>query len=95
MVFRSIWSYHVDRILSSPRQPRHAGSPAWQAPFTQETAVASQPSFRAVPHVRRPRLSDTITDQIEDLIASGKLTDLYLTARQNFTYFSIKHFSRW
>ena len=35
--------------------------------------MASQPSFRAVPHVRRPRLSDTITDQIEDLIASGKL----------------------
>jgi len=35
--------------------------------------VASPPSFRAVPHVRRPRLSDTITDQIEDLIASGKL----------------------
>ena len=26
--------------------------------------VASQPSFRAVAHVRRPRLSDTITDQI-------------------------------
>jgi DNA-binding GntR family transcriptional regulator len=35
--------------------------------------VASQPSFRAVAHVRRPRLSDTITDQIEDLIATGKL----------------------
>ena len=35
--------------------------------------MASQPSFRAVPHVRRPRLSDTITDQIEDLIAGGKL----------------------
>lgn len=35
--------------------------------------MASQPSFRAVPHVRRPRLSDTITDQIEDLIATGKL----------------------
>ena len=35
--------------------------------------MASQPSFRAVPHVRRLRLSDTITDQIEDLIASGKL----------------------
>ena len=35
--------------------------------------MASQPSFRAVAHVRRPRLSDTITDQIEDLIATGKL----------------------
>lgn len=35
--------------------------------------MASQPSFRAVPHVRRPRLSDTITDQIENLIAGGKL----------------------
>ena len=35
--------------------------------------MASQPSFRAVQHVRRPRLSDTITDQIEDLIAAGKL----------------------
>jgi GntR family transcriptional repressor for pyruvate dehydrogenase complex len=35
--------------------------------------MASQPSFRAVPHVRRLRLSDTITDQIENLIASGKL----------------------
>lgn len=35
--------------------------------------MASQPSFSAVPHVRRPRLSDTITDQIEDLIARGKL----------------------
>ena len=35
--------------------------------------MASQPSFRAVAHVRRPRLSDTITDQIENLIATGKL----------------------
>ena len=35
--------------------------------------MASQPSFRAVPHVRRPRLSDTITDQIENLLAGGKL----------------------
>ncbi len=35
--------------------------------------MASQLSFRAVPRVRRPRLSDTITEQIENLIAGGKL----------------------
>lgn len=35
--------------------------------------MASQASFRAVVHARRPRLSDTITDQIEGLIATGKL----------------------
>lgn len=35
--------------------------------------MAKQAPFRAVVHPRRPRLSDTITEQIENLIAAGKL----------------------
>ena len=56
-----------------PRGPRMRGTASGQSEWKEEFAVSTGPSFSAVVQPRRARLSDTIAEQIEGLIASGEL----------------------